>query len=353
MKKLLTIVVPSYNMEKYLRRGLESLIVQDSLLEMLDVIVVNDGSKDRTSEIAHEFAEKYPRSFRVVDKSNGHYGSCVNVGLKMAVGAYVRILDADDSFNKPGLEHLLKFLDSIDIDDNDVVFFDTSVVYGNGEWTLSPPMRLPVNRVFSFDELPSPREVFWGQTRYAFKVEKLRQIGYLQTEGVPYSDAEWIAFPWSNITNMRYFPEVVSVVLVGRDGQTMNPKTYMRDFGIVVDLTRGMLRNLPVYTKNANKEQSSYVREKVLHMVDHVYETCLLCKPKADLRAFDEELRVSFPDFYGEGRCRIKLLFWRVDIVPFWRRHPHCCGCLVIMYRFQQFFRRPLGRIKRALIRTR
>ena len=61
MSKILSIIVPPYNMEAYLPKCLGSLVIDDKeLLQKLDVIVVNDGSKDRTSEIAHEFAAKYP-----------------------------------------------------------------------------------------------------------------------------------------------------------------------------------------------------------------------------------------------------------------------------------------------------
>ena len=80
-EKILSIIVPSYNMEKYLPKCLGSLVVAPELMERLEVFVVNDGSKDRTSEIAHEFASKWPNTFRVVDKSNGHYG---DVGCPLA-----------------------------------------------------------------------------------------------------------------------------------------------------------------------------------------------------------------------------------------------------------------------------
>ena len=79
MDKLLTIIIPAYNVGKYLRKGLQSIIVKSGKrLRLLDVIVVNDGSKDETSAIAHEFADRYPGVFTVVDKSNGNYGSCVD-----------------------------------------------------------------------------------------------------------------------------------------------------------------------------------------------------------------------------------------------------------------------------------
>ena len=67
-EKILSIIIPSYNMEAYLPKCLKSLIISDErLFDKIDVVVVNDGSTDHTSEIAHGF--EYPGVFRVIDKS--------------------------------------------------------------------------------------------------------------------------------------------------------------------------------------------------------------------------------------------------------------------------------------------
>lgn len=97
MQKLLTIVIPTYNMQDYLHRCLYSLVLEDEqLMSQLEVLVINDGSKDRSSEIGHEYEAKYPDVIRVIDKENGNYGSCVNRALAEATGKYFRMLDADD-----------------------------------------------------------------------------------------------------------------------------------------------------------------------------------------------------------------------------------------------------------------
>lgn len=69
-EKILSIIIPSYNMEAYLPKCLKSLIISDErLFDKIDVVVVNDGSTDHTSEIAHGFESEYPGVFRVIDKS--------------------------------------------------------------------------------------------------------------------------------------------------------------------------------------------------------------------------------------------------------------------------------------------
>ena len=127
MNKVLTIIIPTYNMENYLHRCLGSLVIKDEeLFETLEVLVINDGSKDLSSVIAHEYQEKYTSVFRVIDKDNGNYGSCVNRGLKEAKGKYIKILDSDDLFNENIFPVFLKYLLSSDAD---LIISDFVILY--------------------------------------------------------------------------------------------------------------------------------------------------------------------------------------------------------------------------------
>ena len=78
-KKILSIIIPTYNAAKFLDKGLSSFIIDDnSLLNMLDIIVVNDGSTDNSVEIAQKYVNKYPDVYRILNKENGGHGSAIN-----------------------------------------------------------------------------------------------------------------------------------------------------------------------------------------------------------------------------------------------------------------------------------
>lgn len=109
MKKILSVCIPTYNMEALLGRCLNSFIVDKNYMNQLEIIIVNDGSKDNSSRIAHEYANKYPDTFVVVDKPNGNYGSCINAALKVATGYYFRICDADDRYENSNLVAYIDF----------------------------------------------------------------------------------------------------------------------------------------------------------------------------------------------------------------------------------------------------
>ena len=117
--KILSLVVPTYNMEKYLPACLDS--VTDELIgDSLEVIVVNDGSTDRSPDIIRQYEQKRPDLIKVIDKPNGHYGSCVNAGLAVATGKYFKILDADDWFGEDDKKRVRELEDGLKKSDEQI-----------------------------------------------------------------------------------------------------------------------------------------------------------------------------------------------------------------------------------------
>lgn len=125
MPKLLTIVVPVYKVEPYINKCLDSCLIyktngqgekvlDDDLMNQLEVIIVNDGTPDCSAEMSREYVERYPQTFRQIDKENGGHGSAWNVGLKEAKGKYLRFLDSDDWLTN--LDRLINDLRSCDAD---------------------------------------------------------------------------------------------------------------------------------------------------------------------------------------------------------------------------------------------
>ena len=109
--KYLTITIPSYNSEQYLERCLDSLILPRGWMEHIEIIVVNDGSTDRTGEIADDYVRRFPDTVRVVHKENGGHGSGVNAGLALATGRYFKVLDSDDWFDEHAYRELAEKLE--------------------------------------------------------------------------------------------------------------------------------------------------------------------------------------------------------------------------------------------------
>ena len=78
--------------------------------EEVEIIIVDDGSSDRTAEIADDYAEKYPTIVKVIHQENGGHGQAVNTGIKNATGLYFKVVDSDDWVNQDAYYEVLKTL---------------------------------------------------------------------------------------------------------------------------------------------------------------------------------------------------------------------------------------------------
>ena len=215
MSKILSICIPSYNMEEYLHRCVDSMVV-DEVLDQLEIIIVNDGSKDGTLSIANNYKERYPQSVVVIDKPNGHYGSCVNAALKVATGKYFRIVDADDWVDSDALKEFIHVLNTIDVD---CVCTKYARIWDNGFSVR--PLDVPFNTILDLNSFTLPIECFYMHC-LTYSTELLRRIGYEQTEGICYTDTEYMYIPLSCSRNIYFMDIVLYQYFVAREGQSMD-----------------------------------------------------------------------------------------------------------------------------------
>ena len=115
MEKILSIVIPAYNVEKYLERCLASFEVAE-ILDQIEVLVINDGSKDQTAAVAQRYCDRYPDSYFLYNKENGGHGSGINYGIHYARGKYFKVVDGDDWLNTEELPAFVKLLAQVDAD---------------------------------------------------------------------------------------------------------------------------------------------------------------------------------------------------------------------------------------------
>lgn len=314
---MLSIIIPTYNMEKYLRKCLNSLIVTDEKMEKLEVLIINDGSKDSSSAIAHEYESNYPLTFRVIDKENGNYGSCINRGLKEATGKYVKILDADDYSEPHSLDTFIEFL--IDID-ADAIITDFDVVNAEGIVTIKKEyahLFRKDNYVIQISEYMSNKsDVTLPMHAITYKLNMVQNMKYRQTEGISYTDQEWATIPMTKVTNICYFHLSIYKYLIGRDGQTMtnyydvaNPKQL---FAVIKSIGN-------YYQKNSyDAIYDKYIKQKMKKMLKSIYYSGLgnHTIEMEELISYDKEIR-TYPRVY-ELTDELKLYHNRIDFVRYW-----------------------------------
>lgn len=267
MDKILTIIIPTYNMERFLDKCLTSLIVdEESLLNAVEVLVVIDGAKDRSSEIAHSYERLYPQVFRVIDKENGNYGSCVNRGLAEASGKYVKILDADDWFDTKQFQKYLSKLLEIDVD---LVLNDCTKVdeFGSavGRFFITG---IRPNEVVPFS-LFHRKAIGIQMHCVAYRTDMVRSISYKQSEGISYTDQQWVTRPMSVVKNALFVKVDLYRYLVGRVGQSMDAGVLTNKFKDEVAMVQGMLSWLDECPNNGVEKE--YLWNKVVHHLTYLY----------------------------------------------------------------------------------
>lgn len=292
-------------MERLLEKDLSSLIVPKPLLESVEVIVVNDGSKDKTVDIAREFENKYPGIFVTIDKQNGNYGSCINAGLKKASGIFVKVLDADDSFITTNFEQMIEFLTSSERNGENVDLFFFNWRYVNEKDTVLKELsfNIPPNKVIDIlnaDDIGYFRDI--QHHAIVYRTSFLKDQNYYQTEGVSYTDTEWIYKPLLYVKRIKYCPITVYSYLFGRQDQSMSPAQKAKGFKSMLTVEQSML---DTYLKHKGKVapiNEELFKNKFVSNIGYLYLNYLIAYPnnetKKALKDFDDSLKDNCSEIY-------------------------------------------------------
>lgn len=219
--KVLTVSIAAYNVEQYIEEALESCLVPE--IDLLDIIVVDDGATDGTADKADDYAQEYPQSIRVVRKENGGYGSTVNTSLELARGTYFRLLDGDDWFDKTALSKMLEALSGVDVD---LVVSPFNERSKDSMRTIEQAERLP-DGVHEF--LPGSFSWFISMHSMIYRTELLRECGVVLPERRLYTDAIFSAKPLSLVHKLFISHTPIYQYRLDRLGQSMSPESLVKN----------------------------------------------------------------------------------------------------------------------------
>jgi glycosyltransferase involved in cell wall biosynthesis len=195
---------------------------------MLDIIVVDDGSKDKTAEIANRFVTEYPGSVRLISKANGGHGSAVNSGIISATGKYFKVVDGDDRLDKAGFIALIDKLGNTDVD-----LFVAN--YKKISLTNEKPVDMrfediEFGKIYAFDELPQSNKIYFGIHSINFKTCILQEHEIRLQEHTFYVDVEYGLLPIPFISTIEFFEPTVYLYYVGSVGQSINMTNFVNKY---------------------------------------------------------------------------------------------------------------------------
>ena len=248
MDKVLSVCIPSYNMEKYLMRNIESFM-QPECGDSLELIIVNDGSKDGTLALANDLKSKYPNTVVVIDKPNGHYGSCVNAAINVAKGKYLRIVDADDWVDS---NSVVEYLNKLKIFDVDCVFTKRTNYYAASEkYEQIGCAHVNFDTILNLDEYTLENKMF-TMHNLAFRTSMIKQSQYKQTEGVCYTDLEFIYFLLSASKTFVAFDLNLYMYYIGRDDQSIGIRSGIINKSHRIKIIERLMNDRTYCTGNKN-----------------------------------------------------------------------------------------------------
>lgn len=310
-------------MEEYLRRCLDSLLLKnEDDCQLLDIIIINDGSTDSSSCIGHEYENRFPGVFKVIDKKNSHYGSCVNRGLKEAKGKYVRVLDADDYLD---CNSFPEYLHTLAVTDVDVFISDYNEVNEEGMAKRNVHFKGLVERKKSV-----VTSIFANMRMLthavAYRTELLRRIDYSQSEGLLYTDQEWMFLPFAYCKSYYYLPNLpLYNYLLGRKGQSVDRKVHCMNIG---DEVKGLYVMIDKYLENREKTDEiglNYLEGRLKSRMRVVYSSYLLryyrVLPRRDIISIDKYIKSKCARVYHLADVITPSYRVRYHFVKEWRKH--------------------------------
>ena len=302
-EKLISICIPSYNAELYLDRCLLSL-TEAAEAGKLDIMVVNDGSKDHTAGIAKIYEEKYPGIIRLINKENGGHGSTINKGLEEATGKYFMVLDSDDWLNTAALDGLIRKMKEDALDEDLLLTYYYKVDQYTGKY--KDPLKqkgIAFDTAYTFEDI-NTAGMYIALANSLFKTSLLRESGLKLQEHTFYVDVEYILFPIPYVNTIRYLDYSLYRYCVGNINQSISLANMVKRYD---HHNRVMRRVITFYAQTQVPEKKkAYMRNILDQLLVTHYNLCLhddRDKKRGLERAksFDEFLKETSPELFKDA----------------------------------------------------
>lgn len=252
---LLSIIVPVYNVENYLEQCVESLKAKE--LDKYEIILVNDGSTDKSLELCLSLEKKYS-NIKIVDKKNGGLSSARNAGMKVALGKYLLFIDSDDYLIEDSIDKIIEEIKNRDID----VFMSGYYEVCDGEKNNLVEFTIDENKDIEDikKQIFQSNQCIWTAWKFIVKKSFLDENEIIFKEGYLHEDIDYTTRIIINMKSFTYMSSNWYCYRISRAGSIMNTrkiKSSIHTAEIIIDLEKYM--DKPKY----NWELHNIVLEKL------------------------------------------------------------------------------------------
>ncbi|MCI8724766.1 MAG: glycosyltransferase family 2 protein [Hungatella sp.] len=242
--KLLSVAIPCYNSENYMRHCIDSLLPGGDEVEIL---IVDDGSaKDRTAEIADEYEKNYPGICRAIHQENGGHGEAVNAGLRRAQGIYFKVVDSDDWVDEEAYMEVLRTLRRFVYGNQTLDMLVSNFVYekqgAKRKRVMNYRTALPKDQVVGWDDV---KMFMLGQYilmhSVIYRTELLHQCGLELPKHTFYVDNIFVFQPLPYVKTMYYLDVNFYRYFIGREDQSVNEQVMIGRIDQQIQVTKLMI----------------------------------------------------------------------------------------------------------------
>ena len=223
--KYISFVVPCYNSEEYMEKCIKSLLIGKDDVE---IIIIDDGSKDNTGKIADKYQKKYPNIVKTIHQENGGHGEGINVGLKHATGKYFKVVDSDDWLDEDAYKKLLKEIKHID---TDLVVCNYVYTYtdGRSDQVISFANVYDEGRVLTWDDIHKFKLTQYPSLHsMMYKKSVLDKSNIDLPKHVFYEDNLFIYLPLVNTKTIYYLDLDLYRYYIGRADQSVQESQMIK-----------------------------------------------------------------------------------------------------------------------------
>ncbi|MEH2949345.1 glycosyltransferase family 2 protein [Sporofaciens sp. JLR.KK001] len=241
--KYISFAIPCFNSQNYMSRAIDSLLTGKDEVEIL---IVNDGSRDQTSEIAHEYMENYPDIVRVIDKENGGHGDAVNAGLGAAQGKYFKVVDSDDWVDEEALKRILTLIRNLEEDGEQIDMLVSNFVYektgASHKKCVHYRNALPQDEIFRWDDIGHFRlDQYILMHSVIYRTDLLKLIQMKLPKHTFYVDNIYVYYPLPHVRKIYYLDIDFYRYFIGRDDQSVNEKNMIARADQQIYVTKTMI----------------------------------------------------------------------------------------------------------------
>lgn len=299
--KILTFVIPAYNSESFLHKCLDSMLVPE-LLEKLEILVVNDGSTDRTAEIAEGYCVRYPDTVRLISQENKGHGGALNTGCAAATGKYLKVIDADDWVETGNLPELIRLLEGCG---SDVVLTHYRTIdIGTGaikNWRSFPEA---FEKAYTFGEIMSDWRSFDRSLTFhgiLYRREFYQKYAQPLLEHVFYEDHQYATFPCCHAESVMPFDLFLYDYRVGDVNQSVSNANQLKRIGHTEQVIRRMTEQYLPLPEVGGKR---YAAMKIQRLVLSYLTTALLGHPNRKegrrlAATLMKDIKAAAPEIYA------------------------------------------------------